>query len=359
MSPTISKVLNFLLPIILLMVGSVSILHSITPELSFYQLISISIGILILFLISRLDSDVLTQTPMLWYGLSVGSLLLTELFGVVSRGSARWITVFGQRFQTSEFAKVALILFAAGWLQNRNLKNHTHTLQFLGLFSIPCLLVFIQPDLGSAMMLAIIAIVALIVSGAPAKQLVALALIVATIIPVGLTVLKPYQKDRLTSFLNPQHDPLGKGYNATQATIAVGSGQLVGRGLGQGTQSHLKFLPERQTDFIFSSYVEELGFIGGLILIAMYGWLSWRLIIAAKTAASIAQSLICLMSAGHILTQALVNIGMNMGILPITGVTLPLVSYGGSSMVSTCILLGINLSVILRAHTNKTDLEIR
>jgi len=359
MPNTAAKVLNFILPIIVLMVGSLSILQSITPNLGLYQLIYVSLGLLIIFLVSRIDSETLTQVPMLWYGLGTGSLIITELFGVVSRGSARWITVFGQRFQTSEFAKVALILFAAGWLQNHSLTEPKNTLKFIALFAVPCLLVFIQPDLGSAMMLGFIAIIALIVSGIPAKQLITITLIIASIIPIGLLALKPYQRDRLTSFVNPQQDPLGSGYNAAQAVIAVGSGQLFGRGLGQGTQSHLKFLPERQTDFIFSSYVEELGFTGGMILIGMYGWLAWALLMAAKSASTQSQSLICLISTGHLLSQAFVNIGMNMGVLPITGVTLPLVSYGGSSLLSTCLMLGLNFGIILRAKTNKTSLEIR
>jgi rod shape determining protein RodA len=179
------------------------------------------------------------------------------------------------------------------------------------------------------------------------------------IIPLGSLSLKPYQKDRILSFINPYQDHLGTGYNSIQATIAVGSGQLTGRGLGKGTQSHLRFLPERHTDFIFASFVEELGFLGGSILIGAYIWLAMNLVNTAKVASTSIQSLICLISAGLILTQSLVNIGMNMSLLPITGVTLPLVSYGGSSLLSSIIILGINWSIIIRAHSKTRNLEIR
>jgi rod shape determining protein RodA len=341
------------------MLGSFTILQSITPALATYQLVNILIGILCILVVGKMNSDRFEGMTMMWYYLAVGALALTELFGVVSRGSARWLVIFGQQFQTSEIAKVLLILFAASWF-SQNPSNQKNTiLKFLGYFAVPCLLVFIQPDLGSALMIAGISVIAIIAAGVPFKY-VALGIIgVASIIPIGISVLKPYQKDRLASFINPQQDPLGKGYNAMQATIAVGSGQLFGRGLGQGTQSHLKFLPERQTDFIFSSYVEELGFVGGSIVIILYCWLAASMIYAARHAKTLMQSLVVIIFAGHILLQAFVNMGMNMGIMPITGITLPLLSYGGSSLISTSLMIGCVVSIISNSKKSQTAIELR
>jgi rod shape determining protein RodA len=181
---------------------------------------------------------------------------------------------------------------------------------------------------------------------------------IAILFPLGYSQLKPYQVNRLVSFINPDADPLGAGYNVTQSTIAVGSGKIFGRGLGQGTQSHLRFLPEKHTDFIFASLVEELGLIGGVMIIFSYLALCFGLIRAAQFASSEVGSVICLSSLGLILFQAVVNIGMNLGIMPITGITLPLVSSGGSSILSMGIMLGMCLSVALRPTSHKALLEI-
>jgi rod shape determining protein RodA len=177
-------------------------------------------------------------------------------------------------------------------------------------------------------------------------------------LPIGYSQLKSYQRQRLESFVNPSVDPLGTGYNALQATIAVGSGKFIGRGLGQGTQSHLRFLPERHTDFIFASLVEELGFVGGVIVIVSYLWLSLSLMRFARYASSDVGSIICLTTSSLLLVQAFINIGMNMGLLPITGITLPLVSSGGSSILSFAVLLGLCYSVALRQTGKRAVLEI-
>ena len=284
---------------------------------------------------------------------------MTEIFGIVSRGSTRWIVLFGNQFQTSEFAKLALIMFSAIWLTSHDMSTLKEIVKYGLLMLLPIALVFVQPDLGSALMLLSIAAIGLLTAGIPFKHLFVLLVFIAIVVPLGISSLKSYQRDRISSFINPSTDRLGSGYNAIQATIAVGSGQLFGRGLGQGTQSHLKFLPERHTDFIFASFVEELGFSGGIIIIGAYIWLIMNLVSTARVAASAVQSMICLITAGLFLTQSLVNVGMNMSILPITGVTLPLVSYGGSSLLSTLLILGINWSIILKSHAHTKNLEIR
>lgn len=348
-----------MLPVIFCLAASISILHSITPSLAIYQLIFAAAGLCIVILLSRIDIERFTFSPMLWYWLSVIPLALTEIFGVVSRGSTRWIDLFGFRFQTSEMAKISLIMFAASWLSQHDISKFNNTVRFFALLSVPLLLVFIQPDLGSTLMLAAICLVAIVVAGIPFKQLGIIALICCLLVPAGYFVLQPYQRSRIDSFLNPQLDPLGNGYNSLQSTIAVGSGKIIGRGLGQGTQSHLRFLPERHTDFIFASFIEELGLIGGLIIIASYVWLDIGLIQTAKNATSPTSALIALMSAGHFTIQAVVNMGMNMGIFPITGITLPFISYGGSSLLSSLTIIGINLSITLHAKNSFSQLEIR
>ncbi len=353
------RVVNIIFPVIFFLAASISILHSITPSLATYQLIFAAAGLLIVIVLSKIDIDRLTFSPMLWYWLSVIPLTLTEVFGAVSRGSTRWIDLFGFRFQTSEMAKVLLIIFTASWLSQHDLSKPKNSIRFLMLLAFPITLVFIQPDLGSALMLGAISVIAIIAAGIPFKQLGIITALCCCLIPVGYVVLQPYQRARIDSFLNPQLDPLGNGYNSLQSTIAVGSGKITGRGLGQGTQSHLRFLPERHTDFIFASFIEELGLIGGLIIIVAYIWLNIGLIQTAKNAPSTTSALISLISAGHLTIQALVNMGMNMGILPITGITLPFISYGGSSLLSSLSIIGINVSIALHARNTTAPLEIR
>lgn len=359
MPDSFNKIINILVPAIVISLGSVVILRSIAPTLAIYQLIFAVVGLLFTIIISRLSLDLLKVSPWFWYLLTLVPLLLTELFGVVSRGSARWIVIAGFRFQTSEFAKISLLLFAASWLSRRTTQSGSTTLRFLLLMALPAIIVYLQPDLGTAIMYAVIASIGLISAGTPIKHFGVLLISCAIALPILVTGLKPYQFARLESFVSPQKDPLGAGYNARQATIAIGSGQLVGRGIGQGTQSHLRFLPERQTDFAFASFVEELGFTGGLLLILAYLWLFIGILRVAEGATIIDHQLFCLLALGMLVIQTLINIGMNMGLLPITGITLPLFSYGGSSMLSTFIILSLIVNFAAKSSNSGKHLEIR
>lgn len=316
-------------------------IYSIKPEVALTQLVFFCMALISSLIVNNLKFDRGWIPAWFWYVSVTVLLSLTSIFGLVARGSTRWLVIFGQQIQTSELAKIGLILFSASWFAKHNQHSTVHVLRYLLAMVIPALLIYMQPDLGTTMLIAAINLCTLLVIGMPLKHLVSIG-VVALMIGLPLTGhLKPYQRQRINSFINPQLDPLGAGYNSAQATIAIGSGQLIGRGLGQGTQSHLRFLPERHTDFIFSSFVEELGFVGGIVVILLYLWLCFSLLKIAKHTDSPVHSLISAITAGLLFIQAFINIGMNMGIMPITGVTLPFMSYGGSSLISMYLLLGI------------------
>jgi rod shape determining protein RodA len=210
---------------------------------------------------------------------------------------------------------------------------------------LPALLVFLQPDLGSSLVLVFSWLGIVFASGVSWVYLGFLLVPLAGSLPLVWHFLKDYQRQRLLSFLSPSGDPLGAGYHLVQSMVAVGAGRFLGRGFGQGTQSHLRFLPEGQTDFIFASFAEEMGFLGSLILVFCFLLLLWRVLVVALEARNRFGYLVCLGAFSLLFFQTVVNMGMNLGLLPITGVTLPLVSYGGSSLLATFIFLGLVESV--------------
>jgi len=356
--PVLTRFFAFLTPIVLLVFLSLLILHSVDAKSADQQLVFAVLGVILFVVVSRIDYQLYLFSPWPWYFSSLFFLTITLLLTDPVRGSHRWINILGFSLQTSEIVKPMLILFVASYLAFNYPKKVKDLLRFLAIMVVPFGLVFLQPDLGSALILAIIGAAGLLASGIPFKYLISVALIAILIVPIMFQFLKPYQINRLNTFLNPSTDPLGTGYNAVQATIAVGSGKIVGRGLGQGTQSHLRFLPERQTDFIFASLVEELGLLGGGLLILSYFWLSCMLLYTARVANSDTGSIICLISAALILFQFVVNVGMNMGVMPITGITLPFISAGGSSLVSFLIIMGICFSVLRHSRGKPASLEI-
>ncbi len=352
--------IHLYLPAIALTTLGIVTIYSIKPDNALAQVIIFGVSLIASFLISKLQLNRGWLPAWFWYLLVIVSLVATSLFGSASRGSARWITLFNQQLQTSEFAKIGIILFSATWFSRINKRNHLSQLVRYGLLILlPTFLIFIQPDLGTSLMLLAIAVSTIILSGTSFKHILIVSLVVALSLPLMYSQLKPYQKDRITSFINPATDPLGSGYNSLQSTIAVGSGMFFGRGLGRGTQSHLRFLPERHTDFIFASFVEEMGFVGGAAVMALYAWLAYGLILNGKQAETKTASLVSLLSAALILIQATINMGMNMGIVPITGVTLPFMSYGGSSLLSMYILLGINSKVVNKKKNTYNSLHLQ
>jgi len=265
------------------------------------------------------------------------------LIGRNIRGSVRWIDLGFFNLQTSEIIKPLLAIFYSSYLAQNKLTKWKDLLLFLFISVIPVLMVVIQPDLGSALTLMCLPLALLVFTGHLKKLLIIGVIFFAVVIPLESKFLKPYQRQRIETFVNPYKDPQGAGYNVIQATIAVGSGGIFGKGVKLGTQSHLNFLPERHTDFIFASYVEEFGLVGATFLLAAYFLIFRTCLQTGKILKDSRASLLSLSVFSIIAFQAVVNVGMNLGVMPVTGITLPLFSYGGSSLLSFAILFGLQL----------------
>lgn len=342
-----------LLSTLLLSIG-VLVIFSSSVDLAIQQMISACFGFLLFIFFAKFDYRSLKSLILPAYIFSIILLLIVFVLGIETRGSLRWIPLGFFNIQPSEFVKPALILFlAAFWAKNepswRNIGRGF-------LYSLPViLLIFYQPDLGSTLAILAIWLGMLFGSGVSIKKMLTLFIVFLLIVPVVWFSLHDYQKQRVFGFLTPNSDPLGRGYNAIQSVIAVGSGELSGRGIGRGTQSRLQFLPEFRTDFIFASIAEELGFLGSVIIIVFYSGLFFYLLKIGYASSDTFGYLISLGVVSMLFFQTFVNIGMNIGLLPITGITLPLISYGGSSLVSTFIALGLVASVAKNSETKRSD----
>lgn len=346
--------INWIDTIALLCLGlfGLFILLTINSGLFVQQFIFLAVGFVILWLTSRVQPQFYWWFAPFGYVISLFFLILTY-FSPEIRGAARWITVFGIQFQPSELVKPLVLLAIARFISQFPPRKIRYLPFHIIIFLIPFLLVFKQPDLGSSIVYFVMWFAMMLAGGLPISVVVVTALGGSVLLPWGWHALEGYQKARILTFVNPDYDPQGAGYNAVQAMIAVGSGQLFGRGLGRGTQSHLRFLPEYHTDFIFATLIEELGLIGGLALISVYGFFLWRLL-APLLRGKIVDIFPYTYSVGLfgiLLTQLFVNVGMNMGLIPITGITLPFVSYGGSSILSISISIGILWAIVYK----KTD----
>jgi rod shape determining protein RodA len=279
------------------------------------------------------------------------------------RGSKRWLDLGFFRFQPSEFGKVLFVLALAGFLaeRSRRLNEPRTTATAVGLALVPIFLVFLQPDFGSALVYCAALAAVLFVAGTPWTHLGALAagalaaavLVLGVLPAVGMPVLKDYQQQRWTGFLNPDSDPGGTTYNITQSKNAIGSGQLRGRGPLNATQTTLNFLPEHHTDFVFASLAEERGFFGAALLLMLYLLVVWRGLRIVTLAREPFSAIVAGGLVIALLFQVFVNVGMTMGIAPITGIPLPFVSVGGSSMIANLIAVGLLLSIHVRARTGR------
>jgi rod shape determining protein RodA len=295
----------------------------------------------------------LLQWAPVWYGLVLALLVFLAIFGRITRGAASWLSIGPFALQPSEVAKLALVLMLA-WLVGQAFNrawSMWRLFAMMTLASLPLIgLIVIQPDLGTGAILMLAWLVCLWLSPVNKRILLSLVglIVVGTI--VGWLTLHQYQRARITTFLNPSASPLGAGYNVLQSQIAVGSGGWFGQGWGRGTQSHLNFLPEHHTDFIFASLSEEFGFVGALAVLVLYGIILWRGLRLAWHAPD--RSTIILVSGITltIIVQALINMAMNIGLSPVTGVPLPLVSYGGSSLLTTVASLAVLESVALSRY---------
>jgi rod shape determining protein RodA len=322
-----------------------TMIYSVAPGLLSQQVLFVALGFSTLFLLSQTDYRVFSGLEGLLYGIIVFLLIFVLVLGTRVRGSVRWFELGNFRLQPSELVKPLLILVFAGVFTKANLALIRNFFLIVVLVFLPLLLIAKQPDFGSSFIILMTLMGMYLVSGLSLSPLIVSSTIVIFFFPVIWHFLRDYQKARLIAFFDPYADPLGAGYNVIQAGIAVGSGRVFGKGLGYGTQSHLKFLPEQHTDFIFATLAEELGLVGSLILIVAYFVLIWQILRIAKNASDLLGSLICVGVATQLFVQVFINIGMNIGLSPITGITLPLLSYGGSSLVSTMASLGLVQSV--------------
>ena len=319
------------------------------------QMYWVLIGMGLMFVVSRINYQFLLEQAPWLYGISVLSLVSVLAFGQKYMGARRWIRLHGDvHLQPSEWVKLVLILAVAKyWADNRTRECTWSDVIKAGLLvGVPSLMVLAQPDLGTTLTYIPIIIMGLFLGGLRFKQAMILVLLGAMFAPIAWTVLKPYQRDRLVSFMDPEADYHGSGYQVIQSLIAVGSGGLTGKGLLHGSQSGLQFLPVPQTDFIFAAFAEEHGFIGAIGLLLLYFMVLMRLIHNAQTAPDRAGGFVVMGVVAVLVFHILVNVGMVVGFMPVTGIPLPLMSYGGSSVVFMFLALGLVMNIRMRRFVN-------
>lgn len=343
-----------LLPAIILVGVSLTTLYSIDIILFRQQLSAFVVGLIIYFVFLSVDIGFIRNfSKQIYIGMLL-ALIFLFLIGIEVKGAVRWIDIFGVRLQFSELFKPFFVIVLANYLTG----DESHSLgkfitSILLLFPV-FFLVLRQPDLGNAIIYLLATICMLIVYGFPWRYFLGLGILTAIPMPVFFSFLHDYQRERIYSFFNSTSDPFGSSYNAIQSLISVGSGGFFGKGFGQATQSILRFLPERHTDFIFATISESLGFVGGLVVLGLFVFLLWHIYRIALSARDQFAYLVALGLFFVLLTHVFFNVGMNLGILPIVGITLPLVSYGGSSLLTNFMVLSILSSI--RSEEKKTGL---
>jgi len=311
----------------------------------------ILLGLFFMFIVFLIDYRLINEVAYIIYAISIVLLVVVFLYGYTTHGSQRWISVGGFSFQPSELVKLAVIIALARYLDDHK-SNEPFTLKELFIpFLIalaPFILILVQPDLGTALIIVIIFASLIAFIGIDWKSVAILLSGCLICLPLGWQFLKDYQKDRLITFLNPDQDPLGAGYHIIQSIIAVGSGGIFGKGFIKGSQTQLKFLPEQQTDFVFSVFAEEWGFIGALILIVMFmSLILWGIKIALHSR-DLLGTLISFGITALLFWEVIINIGMVLGMLPVVGIPLPFFSYGGSAMVLLLTAIGLLMNVSVR-----------
>lgn len=360
-----------LIVVIILVSYGLLVVWSATLDSSLFsfsrQLMGVGLGAVIMLILWRVDYRKLTVFTYVFLGICI-VLMVSPLLPVIGRnvnGASSWVELFGRQFQPGELAKVFYILFMASLVSRYKgrLDSGSEYLKCFALMMVPIVCIMLQPDLGTGMVLFVIGVVVLFAGGANRKWLIITAVIVIALIIAVIAVdgflddsfgrdvlLKDYQKNRLLVFIDPDLDPDGAGYNLKQAQIAIGSGGFAGKGLGNATQSTLGFLPEAPTDFIFCVLAEEFGFLGSILLIALYAALMFLVLRVAFKAFDLFGTLIITGILGMWIFQVLENIGMTVGLMPITGIPLPFISYGSSFMLVNFVALGLIFSVW--AHHN-------
>lgn len=351
-----------LTPAILLVGAGLVTMNSFVGESYFFsrQLIWFAIALVVFFVASSIDWRFLRQSSVLvsLFVLMITVLVLLTVAGQVFKGAQSWFTLGGIAIQPADFMKLVLILLLAKYFSRRHIEiaNFRHIL-ISGLYTlIPFALIFFQPDFGSAIIIFLTWFGMIIFSGISKKHLLlVLGLGILAFVILWLFVFAPYQKDRIITFLHPLADIQGAGYSSFQSTIAIGSGQWFGKGVGYGTQSRLRFLPEYETDFIFAAYAEEWGFVGVVILFILFGLVIWRILRAAMGGETNFESLFGVGLAVVLMSHFVISVGMNLGLLPVTGLPLPFVSYGGSHLLAEFLGLGILMGMRRYARSYHRD----
>ena len=347
------KAVDYFLIIIVAIIGSISVVSIYSTEsgnFSFYtknHLTRFLVFFSMFLVLSFVRVSFWYRQAYIFYILGILLLLLVIFFGISASGSKRWINFFIMNLQPSELMKIAIIVCFARYyhrIQSSDIQSYKYLLQPIILLLIPCYLVITQPDLGTAILIAGSGLAIIWLAGLNLKYFVYSGLILLVSLPFVISFLKPYQKSRILTFFNPDRDPLGAGYQIIQSKIAIGSGGFLGKGFLQGTQSYLEFLPEKHTDFIFTLFSEEFGFVGSMVLILLYALLIYRIIRIGFSSRSFFAKLYCFGFASALFLYIFVNIAMVVGLLPIVGAPLPIMSYGGSSMLSIMLGLGIVMS---------------
>lgn len=319
------------------------------------QMIYVAFGFVLMWGVASFDYHILLARAYPIYFATTLLLLVVLLFGQTTFGSTRWIKLPGGfKFQVSEFSKMAVILLVARFLTDLHTEvvEIRDALKLAGLVLLPMALIAKEPDLGTALTYVPVLAVGVFLAGLRWKYWVAIALIALVVVPIGYRYLQPYQKNRIVSFLDPERDPQGTGYQLIQSKIAVGAGGTWGKGVTKGTQTQLRFLPVPHTDFIFSAFAEEHGFIGVTFVLLMFFVLLMQVVQSAQTAPDRAGMYLCMGVGSLLLFHILVNVGMVVGRMPVTGIPLPLMSYGGSNIWSTFLMLGLVNSVRVRRFVN-------
>ena len=316
----------------------------------FRQVLWFAIGLVVMVFLASIDTRRLVRAAPALYVIGLFGLASVFLLGRTVSGARRWVVLGPLSVQPSELFKVCFLLMMVWALTSRWAQpvGKTTLIMMLPMVAVPVVLIIKQPDLGTALLLVPVLVILLIGAGTRLKLLGGLALASLSALPLAWFTLKEYQRERILVFLDPFRDPLGSAYNVIQAKIAIGSGQLLGKGVAGATQSRLSFLPERHTDFIFAVFAEMWGFVGCLVLLLCYVLLLLRGFDIAATAREPVGRLVALGATSLLAAQVLINVGMVTGLLPVVGIPLPLMSYGGSSMVASFMTLGLLLSVRMR-----------
>jgi rod shape determining protein RodA len=351
-----------LLAIVLVLCGfGVLQIYSATMDTTYHsawwkQILYVACGLFLMWLALAVDYHTILHYVPMMYIASVMALLASKVLAATVFGAKRWIPIPGTgiHLQVSEFVKLVIILLAARYLTDlkRDELEIREMLVLSGLVAVPVILVLAQPDLGTSLTYLAILVTGAFLAGLRWKYVFAIAFLAVLVVPVGWHFLKDYQKARLVSFMDPERDPQGSGYQVIQSQIAVGAGGMFGKGPTKGTQTQLRFLPVPHTDFIFSSFAEEHGFVGVVVVLSLYFVMIMRIVQNAQTAPDRAGMYICMGVGGLLLFHMLVNVGMVVGRMPVTGIPLPFMSAGGSSIWSNFLALGLVNNVRLRRFIN-------